>query len=236
MDYNKPSSDGTELPEWFFQVLPPDKDGLYEMLRPMVSNQMVDVIAQLDYGNHWLDHRDWLRRLRDGWPGHIELGWIPGEVLELGSNRSSPESLDEHIQRAFCCCLLIRHGSFQIGRDIDPTRLNPLVNSLPCMPDPYRARLLGVISHVLSASDTTEEVFDHFLGSLLKELQQNPTPFTPRQVQELHDWAEETAELRVPKPWEPTEDERVSLLTLDEDRRREMWGPPPESDLTDQGW
>ncbi len=96
--------------------LRPDGDLLLDILRDMVDDRLLRVIAEADYHQDAEQHFDALRAIRDDkiWPK--PMGWHPSEVLELvrwsqpddKGWRPGLDGAEGHIIRAFCCAALLR--------------------------------------------------------------------------------------------------------------------------------
>lgn len=117
-------------PEELLEQLAPDPAAIFNRLRPLISDRMLEVIAGADYGNEAEEHLKELKPIRDSGAVPAPVKWQPKEVLEL-TRWLTPENEDprwktglslreNHLIRLFSCAALLRtaaepenHGYFE---------------------------------------------------------------------------------------------------------------------------
>lgn len=178
-----------EPPEWLFEAIPPDPDGLYDFLRALLTDEMIEEIARSDYDMEVEEHRAALVELRDGVPSSAKLSWNPNEVLELSSWGDGTGGRKSQLTTAFCCSVLLRNEDKHGNRVThDYRRLGPLILSLDVLGEEFREKLLGVIAHGLSVMKPWEDEYLHFAWAICHVLSKEPSPLTVVQVQEVCAW------------------------------------------------
>jgi hypothetical protein len=94
------------------------------LLADLLTPDMIDEIAEADYGNDFEKHRAQIVAIAESATTPTELRWHPAEVLEL-MRWSEPEDPHwkpgrtgrrGHIMRAFCCAALLHSGHSEANR------------------------------------------------------------------------------------------------------------------------
>ena len=102
---------------------------LFDRVRAQLRPEMIEVIANADYGHAWVKHSQALVEIQASGNFEVPLDWYPLEVLSL--TRWSRGAKTDHVQRAFACAVLVLEGvhprSKQIGELNDA--LAPLIES-----------------------------------------------------------------------------------------------------------
>jgi hypothetical protein len=153
-------------PDSLLRAYPPDRKGLFDFIRPQVTDRMLDVIARCDYGQGVKEHYRELVRIRSGIDFDPPLGWCPNEVLSLfrWSRFENEQHLrrphEFHLARAFCCCALLLTSN----NDADPTpfssdTLAPLVESCLELGPSCHDRLLPFLTYTLTVMEPWDEDF-----------------------------------------------------------------------------
>lgn len=178
-----------ELPAWITEAIPPDPDGLYNLLCLQVTDKMIDQIALADYGQDVEKHRLGLEKIRSGVPRDHELEWVPNEVIQLHAWSEHAVTLDHHLSRAFCCAVLLRNEDEYGNRTTtDYKRLGPLIMSDGAIPPPYHEKLLGMIVDALSKMKPWDDDFLHFAWALAHLLIKDPSPLNKDQAKDAAAW------------------------------------------------
>ncbi|MEQ1823129.1 MAG: hypothetical protein ABL949_11510 [Fimbriimonadaceae bacterium] len=183
------SSDQLALPESIVASYPPDKLGLFNLIRPNVSDDMLKVIANCDYGENCAENLIELRLLRDGTSLDQPMDWIPNEVLclfrwsELGNGPNLDTDRNFHIARAFCCCCLLLVPDVNANRrrfEIDSVL--PLIESISALDQAHRSALCGFLVWIQSEMDLVDEEFLFGAFALLASLSK------PQEVHAMGNW------------------------------------------------
>ena len=154
-----------------------------------MTDEMLDQIAQADYGQEAEKHRVELERIRAGVPREHKLSWVPNEVIQLHAWSEHATTLQKHLTRAFCCAVLLRNDDEHGNRENqDFRRLGPLIMSDGAIPPPYHEKLLGMIVDALTKMEPWDEEYLHYAWALAHILIKNPMPLTKEQVQEVAAW------------------------------------------------
>jgi hypothetical protein len=154
------------LPSEVFEAYPPDRQALFDTIRPLVTDAMLGVVANSDYNYLHAEHFAALQRIRDGIDLDEPIGWVPNEVLTLfrWSEEEYDPILDDadafHIARAFCCSTLLRIPDVHENRSrFDNDAFAPLIESCLLLGEPFRQRLLGLLTYSLQEMESWDEDF-----------------------------------------------------------------------------
>lgn len=121
-----------ELSKCLIEAFPSHPLALLVLLRPYIDDEMLEEIANADYGLDAQEHLSALKQVRDRLSFSVPMSWKPHEVLNLFRyHETGPTAHRQNVlKRAFCCiCLLLdevhrESRVHMIGSAIDPlTRL-----------------------------------------------------------------------------------------------------------------
>ncbi len=182
------------VPREFSNLYPPDREGLFDLLRSLVTEEMLLVIARCDYENDVDEHLAALKKIREGLELDHPLQWHPIEVLNL-KRWSTPEhdhnfrdAVSFHIMRAFCTATLRRIPDVHQNTSLfEPNTLAPLIQSCEVLGSPFRESLLRQIVWSLEEMelDDVDYLFNAF-GVLVAYVLQGPAE--PSVVESLSRW------------------------------------------------
>jgi hypothetical protein len=151
------------LPREIVEAFPPDRDALFDHVRPRVTDEMLAAIAQSDYGDRADEHLLELERIRAGIDLDRPIGWVPNEVLALfcWSEHNESRSLrpeEFHLARVFCCCALRKIPDIPGNRCLfDGAYLSGLVDSCLVLGGPYLGLLLPQITWSLEEIEAWDQ-------------------------------------------------------------------------------
>lgn len=168
-------------PEELLELLAPDPAAIFNRLRPLISDRMLEVIAGADYGNEAEEHLKKLKPIRNNGAVPAPVQWHPKEVLEL-TRWLMPENEDprwktglsireNHLIRLFSCATLLRlaaepenHGYF----DGESPTIAPLVHSAIVLGEDLQKDALALLAWLLKRDRELYEDAPFFgLGCLL---------------------------------------------------------------------
>ena len=171
----------TPPPEELLELLAPDPAAIFNRLRPLISDRILEVIAGADYGNEAEEHLKELKPIRDNGAVPAPIKWQPKEVLEL-TRWLTPENEDprwktglslreNHLIRLFSCAALLRiaaepenNGYF----DGENQTIAALVHSAIILGEDFQKDALSLLSWLLLRDRELYEDAPFFgLGCLL---------------------------------------------------------------------
>lgn len=100
------------VPEPLLDRFPPDQDGLFAHMCDLVAPEMLQEIAESDYGIFAEECLEVLQTMVSARQTPEVPGFYGREMLEL-TRWSDPESIPGHITRAFCCAAMLRVDSIR---------------------------------------------------------------------------------------------------------------------------
>lgn len=165
--------DALRPPRAAVEAYPPDRDALFSLVRPLVPDASLRVIAACDHGSDADAHFAALVRLRDGVGLDEPMGWAPNEVLSLfrWGDLADEKRLDArafHLARAFCCGALLRTPDVHENRSVfDDDALAPLIESCLWLGEPFRLRLQRQIVWALETMEPWDEEYLFYAFGLL---------------------------------------------------------------------
>ncbi|QYK53727.1 MAG: hypothetical protein KF824_02275 [Fimbriimonadaceae bacterium] len=133
--------------------------GLLEQVCPLVTNKMLKVISNSDYGHDAKEHYEAIKAIRDGQNWDKPLTWVPNEVLSLyrwstfESQKEIKSESEYHITRLFACCAMGRIGDKNENYlQTSPDLLEPMVDSAIFLKGEFLEKLKLEIIAVLRES------------------------------------------------------------------------------------
>jgi hypothetical protein len=223
IDWAEPSGEFPELkvPDEVLAAFPPDRDGLIEAVCPLVTDTMLRVIAESDYGEQFKEHLAGLKKIRAGMDLDQPIGWTPNEVLSLfrwsegGEDPVLRDAEAFHIALAFCCCALARVADVPGNRTpFENDVFAPLIESCLLLGEPFRQSLIRLLTWSLQNMDPWEEDYLFLAFGLFASLALTDAP-DPDLVPLVASWL-----LRANRqilPWHSTRTLRDARTFLDMD-------------------
>jgi hypothetical protein len=178
----------------FLASLKPDREQLLSDLSKHISDDMLAVIALVDYGQDQEKHLTALRYLRDTGKFVEPMHWYPCEVLELvrHSQPAGVTSVQYQWICAFACAALLRarEEPWNYGGGAASYTLIRLINSIETLPIAVTSQAIRMLAWVMSHSDLEgqdEEVIYCGVGLLWLALRLAAPP-SDKDLIELSAW------------------------------------------------
>lgn len=161
--------DHLETPQTFVAAFPPDRDGLFDLVRSRTTDRMLEFIAEADYEMCVPEYFSALSRIRSGIGLDEPIRGFPDEVLSLfrWSNFENQDQFQDsyefHLARAFVCSTLLRVPLWIDPQSIfDADALGPLIESCLILGEPFLSRLASLITWGLLNMDGGDSTFWSF--------------------------------------------------------------------------
>ncbi len=155
-----------DLPAGVVLAYPPDRAGLFDRVRREVSDRMLKVVAESDYGYLAGENLAALKALRDGTAPKASMEWVPNEVLCLfawSEHRTEQQLKDVrefHLTRAFCCgCLLEIPDVNENRARFSTDRQVALIESVLILGEEYQRLLASQLVWMIEEMKPWEEEF-----------------------------------------------------------------------------